>query len=458
MKTYNKFLLGIMLMNGIIFHSCAANHVGEAIEQRKQQETEQQPTNVYTISSAAELDALKLQPGDKVVMKTGEWKSQQLNFKGKGTADKPITLVAESKGNVVLSGNSNLKIDGEWLVIDGLSFKNGFSLKDDVVVIAKNSSNCRLTNTSIENYNPADKTVDYKWVSLYGTHNRVDHCSISGKTHQGTTLVVWLDDKPNYHQIDHNYFGPRPDLGVNGGETIRIGTSTYSMNDSYATVENNIFDKCNGEIEIISIKSGHNKITGNLFYECVGTVTFRHGNSSEVSNNYFIGNDVANTGGTRIIGENQKVYGNYYYKIAGRTLRSAISVMNAYENPELNQYWQVKNAEIKDNIMVNCREVFVLGSGKDDNRTVAPDGVTITNNYIINPVTLLVTIDEPKHLVMQNNQVDGGSYSAGFVKMGNDLQLSDGVWQKKTALKTPFWLNTPIGADWKKDNRSFIFK
>lgn len=457
MKKYNSFLLGLFLINCVVFSSCAATNVGETIEEKEQQ-VRQEQSSVYTISSAVELNALTLKPGDKVVMKTGEWKNQLINFKAKGTAEKPITLVAETKGDVVLSGNSNLKIDGEWLVVDGLSFKNGFSLKDDVVIFTKTTSNSRLTNTSIENYNPSDKTVDYKWVSLHGRNNRIDHCSISGKTHQGTTLVVWLDDKANNHQIDHNYFGPRPDLGVNGGETIRIGTSTYSMNDSYTTVESNIFDKCNGEVEIISIKSGYNKILNNLFYECVGTVTFRHGNNSEVSNNYFIGNNLANTGGVRIIGENQKVHGNYLYKIAGRTLRSAISVMNAYQNPALSDYWQVKNADIQDNIIVDAREAFVLGAGKDSDRTVAPDGVKIINNYIINPVTLLVTQDNPANLVMQNNQVEGSGFSTGFVKMGADLQLSDGIWQKKTAIKKPFWLTTVVGPDWKKDNRGFIFK
>lgn len=457
MKKYNSLFLSFFLVNCIVFSSCAVSSVVDVVEEKEQQVKLEQ-AKVYTISSAAELNALTLAPGDKVIMKSGEWKSQLINFKAKGTAEKPITLIAENKGNVILTGNSNLKIDGEWLVVDGLSFKNGFSLKDDVVIFTKNTSNSRLTNTSIEDYNPKDKTVDYKWVSLYGKNNRVDHCSISGKTHQGTTLVVWLDDKPNYHQIDHNYFGPRPDLANNGGETIRIGTSTYSMNDSYTTVESNIFDKCDGEVEIISIKSGYNKILNNLFYECVGTVTFRHGNNSEVSNNYFVGNNLTNTGGVRIIGENQKVHGNYLYKIAGRTLRSAISVMNAYQNPALNDYWQVKNADIQNNIIVNAREAFVLGSGKDDDRTVAPDGVKIINNYILNPTTLLVTADEPKSLKIENNQVEGSSFSAGFVKMGNDLQMSDGVWQKKTAVKTPFWLNTAVGADWKKDNRSFIFK
>ncbi len=452
-----NFYVGLVLLCGVSYSSCAKAVEADSLTKK----VEEQATiadKTYTIASAAELNELKLMPGDKVIMKSGEWKSQLINFKGKGTSEKPITLIAEIKGSVILSGNSNLKIDGEWLVVDGLSFKNGSSLKDDVVLFTKATSNSRLTNTSIENYNPSDKTLDYKWVSLYGNHNRVDHCSITGKVHQGTTLVVWLDDKPNYHQIDHNYFGPRPELGANGGETIRIGTSTFSMNDSYATVQNNIFDKCDGEVEIISIKSGFNKIMNNLFYECAGTVTFRHGNNSEVSNNYFIANNVTNSGGIRLIGENQKVHGNYLYKVAGRTLRSAISVMNAYEKPALNEYWQVKNADIQNNIIVGAREAFVLGSGKDNDRTVAPDGVNISNNYIFNPTTLLVTQDEPKNLKMQNNQVEGANIVTGFVKMGNDLQMSDGIWQKKTELKKPFWLETAIGPDWKKDNRSFIFK
>lgn len=451
------FYTVLLLLCGLQYSSCA-KPIADSLSQKEEVQPITVGSKTYTVANATELNALTLQPGDKVVMKSGEWKSQLINFKAKGTAEKPITLVAETKGNVILSGNSNLKIDGEWLVVDGLSFKNGFSLKDDVVIFSKTTSNSRLTNTSIENYNPSDKTIDYKWISLYGKNNRVDHCSISGKTHQGTTLVVWLDNKANYHKIDHNYFGPRPDLGANGGETIRIGTSTYSMNDSYTTVEHNIFDKCNGEMEIISIKSGYNKILNNLFYECVGTVTFRHGNNSEVSNNYIIGNNVANTGGIRIIGENQKVLGNYLYKVVGTTLRAAISIMNALEKPKLNEYWQVKNALVQDNIIVSPREAFVLGSGKDVTKTLAPDGVNISNNYIINPTTLLVAQDQPTNLTMQNNQVDGSNFPTGFVKMGNDLQMSDGLWQRKSVLTTPFWLNNFIGPDWKKDNRSFILK
>ena len=441
---YKKTVFIQFLLLAILFSACAkqSNALITGYEPINQKPAK------YKVKDGLELNALSLMPGDTVIMLNGNWRSQQINFKGKGTEQKPIVLLAETPGMVLLTGNSNLKIDGTWLIVDGLSFKDGYSLKDDVVIFSKNTSHCRLTNTNIKDYNPLNKATDYKWVSLYGQYNRLDHCSLIGKTNSGTTLVVWLADKPNYHEIDHNYFGPRPPLGVNGGETIRIGTSTWSMYDSYTKVSFNIFDKCDGEVETISIKSGHNLISNNLFFECEGTVTFRHGNNSEVSYNYFIGNNKKNAGGIRIIGENHKVHHNYLQGLPGRGLRAAISLMNGLEKPELHEYFPVKNAEVHSNIIVDCREAFVFGAGKNDQVKVAPDNLTIRNNYIIDPGSLLVKTDNPTNLFLENNQVRGAALSAGFIKMSTDLHQEDGIWQLKTETKIPFWINVPVGPSW----------
>ncbi|WP_017257575.1 polysaccharide lyase 6 family protein [Pedobacter arcticus] len=408
----------------------------------------------YRVASAQEISALKLVPGDKVIMKAGDWKNQQIVFRGKGTAQQPITLTTENPGKVISSGNSTLKIDGDYLIVDGLAFADGYSEKDAVVTFTKTSNNCRLTNSSIIDYNHPDKTFDYKWVSVFGLNNRVDHSRFSGKTHQGTTLVVWLSDKPNYTQIDHNYFGPRPDLGVNGGETIRIGTSEWSMFDSYTKVENNIFDKCNGEMEIISIKSGHNSILNNLFYECVGTLTFRHGNNSEVAGNYFIGNNIKDTGGIRLIGENQSVHDNYLQGLTGTNLRAAISVMNALETPKPNEYFQVKNASIKNNIIVNCKEAIVLGSGKNEKRMMPPTNLVLENNVVINPSKLIVYNEDLKDAFIKGNLVKGASTVPGFELLKTSLVQSNGITQLLGNEKTPFWLSEKIGPTWSKE----IFK
>src|SRR5690606_17274846 len=77
----------------------------------------------YTVTSAAALAVLNLQPGDRVYLdEEGQWSNQQLVFKGSGTEKKPITLTVRKDGSVTLSGTSQLLIDGRWLVVDGLKF------------------------------------------------------------------------------------------------------------------------------------------------------------------------------------------------------------------------------------------------------------------------------------------------------------------------------------------------
>ncbi|GAB3919523.1 polysaccharide lyase 6 family protein [Mucilaginibacter boryungensis] len=380
----------------------------------------------YPVHNAAELAFLNLKPGDRAIMQPGNWTNQQLVFKAKGTKEAPVTLISSDPGKIIINGNSHLLIDGQWLVVDGLNFSQGNSQKKDVITFSKDAEWCRLTNTSIVDFNPADKKQDYKWVSINGYHNRVDHCYIKGKTHQGTTLVVWVADKPNYHEIDHNFFDTRPDLGNNGGETIRIGTSTVSMNDSYTTVEDNVFYQCNGEMEVLSNKSGHNTIRNNLFYECVGTLTLREGNFAEVYGNYMIGNGVKGTGGIRIIGESHKVYYNYLQGLTGTGLKAAITIMDAIPNSELKGYMQVKNAEIKNNTIINCTEAFEVGSGKRDGRGLPPQNVTITNNLVLASDPIVYT-DQPQGLKISGNILFN-------IKLAGDLP--DGFDMKDPRLNT----------------------
>ena len=252
--------------------------------------------------------------GDTIAMADGSWIDADILFEGEGTAAAPIILRAQTPGKVTLKGQSRLRMSGAYLVVDGLSFQDGF-IKDHVIAFRSSpervANHCRVTNCAILDYSVPDKKTDTKWVSFYGSHNRMDHCRISGKTNAGTTLVVWLSDQPNYHQIDHNHFGPRPRLGFNGGETIRVGTSDWSMHDSRAVVEENRFEGCSGEIEIISNKSCENVYRRNTFVDCEGTLTLRHGNRCTVESNFFYGHHKRGTGGIRIIGEDHKVIDNY---------------------------------------------------------------------------------------------------------------------------------------------------
>ncbi|MEZ4888824.1 MAG: polysaccharide lyase 6 family protein [Chitinophagales bacterium] len=328
--------------------------------------------------------------GDKIILANGVWKDVELVFVGEGTEKAPITLTVEEKGKVTLEGQSNLRMAGEYLVIEGLVFKNGFTPTNEVISLRRNKeylcNNCRVTECVIDNYsNPERFESDY-WVGIYGKNNRFDHNYLTGKRNHGVTLAVRLtteESQENHHQIDHNYFGYHPILGSNGGETLRIGTSHHSLTNSNTLVENNYFDRCNGEHEIISNKSCQNIYRGNTFYECQGTLTMRHGNETLVESNYFFGNGKANTGGIRIINEKQKVVNNYCEGLTGYRFRGALVIMNGVPNSPLNRYFQVKDSEASNNTFINC-DYIQLCAGSDEERSATPENTVVSNNLFYN--------------------------------------------------------------------------
>lgn len=391
-------------------------------------------STVFKVNSAKKLSAQKFQPGDTILFQNGNWSDQKIILKGKGTEASPIVLRAEEPGKVFLQGDSSLKIDGIWLVVEGFKFNNGYSVDGHVIEFSKASEQCRLTQTSIINFNPPEKKIENHWISIYGNRHRVDNCYFAGKTNIGTTLVVWLSEKPNYTQIDHNYFGERQLLGENGGETIRVGTSTWSMYDSFTLVEHNYFERCNGEIEIISNKSCHNTYRYNTFYECQGTLTLRHGNFAEVYGNFFLGNNQPKTGGIRIIGEDHKVYNNYFQDLTGKGFASAISFTSGVPNSPLNRYFQVKRAQVVANTLVNCAESLEIGSGFDAELTLLPVECTIANNIIQADKTKVKIIDNPTKLSFVGNLVSVRLLEMpaleGMKSEKNILQKStDGMWR-----------------------------
>lgn len=372
----------------------------------------------YRVSTKSELDNTinSLLPGDTVLLATKTWNNQRLEFHGNGTEAAPIVFGSETPGQTFLTGDSRIRIYGKYIEVRDLVFNNGnLSGSGHVVEFRKDSktfaNHCRLTNVSISDYNPPSKSTDSKYVSLYGTYNRVDHCSFTGKNNSGATFVVWLDATPDYHQIDHNYFGPRPDLGVNGGETIRIGTSDWERYNSNCTVEYNLFEACDGEIEIISNKSVGNHYRYNTFENCEGTLTLRHGSDCWVYGNFFLGNNEKNCGGIRIIGPGHRVYNNYLENLEGTSYRAAICLMNGVPNSPANRYRQVEDARVGFNTIVNCKEPFAIGAGKDSEKSLAPANSKIENNLIISKPgrELVKDYDSAAGVTWKGNLTDASS-------------------------------------------------
>ncbi|MEL6193713.1 MAG: polysaccharide lyase 6 family protein, partial [Bacteroidota bacterium] len=328
--------------------------------------------------------------GDRIVLANGIWKDAELVFTGEGTEEAPITLTVQEKGKVTLEGQSNLRIAGKYLHVEGLVFKNGYTPTNEVISFRRNkeflANHCRVTECVIDNYNNPERFESDYWVGIYGKHNRFDHNYLTGKRNQGVTLAVRLnteESRENFNRLDHNYFGQRPILGSNGGETLRVGTSHYSLTNSNTLIEYNYFNQCNGEHEIISNKACQNTYSNNTFFECQGTLTMRHGNETMVKENYFFGNGKPNTGGIRIINETQTVVGNYCEGLTGYRFRGALVIMNGVPNSPLNRYFQVKDSEASNNSFIDC-DYIQLCAGSDEERSATPENSVVNNNLIYN--------------------------------------------------------------------------
>ena len=327
-------------------------------------------------------------PGDRVILANGEWRDFDMVVQGAGQADAPLMVTAEEPGEVFLTGQSSLRLGGEYLVVSNLVFRDGYSPRGEVVSFRRNKQdqarNSRVTGVVIDGFSKPDRYESDYWVGMYGKNNRFDHNHLAGKTNKGVTFAVRLDSeesRQNGHRIDHNYFGPRPVLGSNGGETLRIGTSHYSMFDSSTLVENNVFDRADGEVEIISAKSGGNIFRGNLFLRSRGTLTLRHGDGNLVERNVFMGGGKDYTGGVRVINRNQTVRDNYMEGLRGDAFSSAIAIMNGVPNSPVNRYVEVENARISGNSVVDSARI-TFGLGADEERSAVPTNTVFARNLL----------------------------------------------------------------------------
>ena len=349
----------------------------------------------YAVSSAADIARVTgaLRPGDTLVLSDGTWKDQAIVFRGQGTAEKPITLRAATAGKVILTGESSLEMDGEHLVARGLCLEDGKVSKESVAIKGRR---CRLTESAI-----IGGTTKF-FVRLWGSENRVDHCYLAGKTSESPTLQVEVEDQPNRHLIDHNHFGPRPPLGKNGGETIRIGYSQQSLKNSGTLVERNLFERCDGEIEIVSNKSCENVYRFNTFLDCAGMLTLRHGNRCLVEGNFFLGHGKKGSGGVRVIGEDHTIVNNYIEGVA----QGGIWLTSGVHASPLNGYFVARRALIAFNTIVDSRGPYLdLDAGfGTSGRTLRPEKITVANNLFALPA---------------NGTLLKGTEGEGFQWMGN---------------------------------------
>lgn len=316
------------------------------------------------VSSAEELRSLgNIKAGSEVVWRNGDYADVVVTINASGTAKKPVIFRAESEGGVRFTGLSRLRIKGKYVIVKGFWWQNPTIEKGVVVSFDKHSSYSRLVECAITGFDCEMRlNCNVKWVSIWGYKNRVEQCSFLDKRDLGQNLIVRIDkgDRPPKAIIRNCHFSrPRSLLNekghrINGQCCIRIGTSNVAQQQAECVVERCYFEQCNGEGEVVSSKSCGNTFRNNLFYECRGSLTLRHGNNSQVVANYFIGNGEPLSAGVRIVGEGHTVARNHFEGLQIGAYGSIHMIMG-HANASAGGYQQVKEVTIDGNTIVNCR-------------------------------------------------------------------------------------------------------
>jgi poly(beta-D-mannuronate) lyase len=335
----------------------------------------------WRVASAAEFSVATPVPGDVIVWAPGRYADVSMRLKGEGTEAAPITVRAETPGAAVFTGASRIEASGAWLVIEWLTFEGGTI---DPIFL-RDARHCRVTGCTVRSCNPEGKRIH--WLRIGGkssADNRVDGCTFEDKRGDGVMLVIDGDEGQiaTGTRIDHNVFRGIVKAVRNGMEAIRVGDSSFQRLDAKTTIEDNRFEDCRGDAEVVSNKSSANVFRGNVFTGCDGgAIVLRHGDRCVVEGNRIDGQSRLKSGGIRIHGDGHIVRGN----TIERTVAFAIALPAGNSVPRDTGHAPVTKALIESNRILRPEgPVFVLGEPHDDKKRqdTAPSGVVFRGNVI----------------------------------------------------------------------------
>jgi len=324
-----------------------------------------------TVASLPELQKAidKAVAGDVILLKDGVYTStDNIVVKCNGTAAKPIIIAAQTIGAAEITGTGGIVIQkpATYIIVKGFKLSNTANKNE----ISAGSSFCQFTRNIFE------CTGEGNYLSIVGNDHQVDYNTFQNKNSLGKFIGVRGTGKQIAERlwIHHNYFHNFSEQTGNGAEAVQFGLSGFSLSSSNSIFEYNLFENCNGEAELLSVKSSAVTVRYNTVRDCKAHITLRHGNFNKVYGNYFI-----NTPGLRIFGDDHVIYSNYF-----ENCNPAINIGNGgaevADGAPLTSHDRPDRVLIAFNTLVNNKKNIVLnprtpiGLGAID--------ITIANNLI----------------------------------------------------------------------------
>lgn len=398
-------------------------------------------STVRTVSTAAQLKTAiaDMNPGDTILVLDGSYSTGNITINRSGTSLNPIVIKSKNlhgakimgSASFTLSQISNVTIEGFDIDLEPRS----------TIFKMEGCSYVRITRNWMRMKNlSADQSS--KWITIgdgwenavcNSHHNRIDHNLFDGKYDAGAWLVIdgshgTVPDISKYDRIDHNIFRNNTPRATNEKETIRVGVSDLSMLSANCTIENNSFEDCDGDPEIVSVKSRNNIVRNNTFRRCLGTLSLRHGNGTLVEGNYFFGEgktgefegSTIGCGGVRVYGKDHVIINNYFEGLTGSKWDAACTITNGdvvNSSTSWSSHHLPENIVFAYNTLVNNKSNIEIGFNNNAKYGKAPINCVIANNIVTateNPLILSYSATSLAGVSFSNNIM----YPAGTSTLG----------------------------------------
>ncbi|MEX0172652.1 chondroitinase-B domain-containing protein [Streptomyces sp. LMG1-1-1.1] len=382
-----------------------------------------------TVTSLAELRSAidGAVAGDRIVVADGTYTvppGDALTVEGrKGTAAAPITIVAASRGGAVLRGERSFVFrDSAYVTVSGFAFR-----QSETLAIPADSTGIRLTRNDFQ---LADEP-GLDWVLVEGDDAKIDRNRFHDRTTQGIFLVVDGPGTTAVAQRLHvfkNHFARHGYTGANGGESIRLGVSSRALSGAHAIVEYNLFERCDGDPEAISVKSSDNTIRHNTIRDSQGGIVLRHGNRTTVEGNYLLGGKE----GIRLYGNDHLVVNNHLAGLTGRALVIGSGTTRDHTDGETTEQRRGNDACDRAVIVHNTLRGN-KSSLSGESREQEPRDVVVADNLLVGDVGSLVALGRTTGFTWQSNilwgaAADGTLPAAGYTRVDPRLQPdADGI-------------------------------
>jgi len=360
------------------------------------------------VSTTAQFkDALSaMNPGDTIWVLNGEYPLGSVKISRGGSALKPILIKSANLHGAKITGSSAFTLSA----ISHLTIE-GFDIDIEPMSTIFKMEGCSYVRIS-RNYLKMKTLTDTqtsKWITIGDVwtnevcnshHNRIDHNLFEGKYDSGAWIIIdgshgTVPAISQNDRIDHNIFRKNTPRMANEKETVRIGVSDLCKLDAFTVVEYNLFEECDGDPEIVSVKSCKDTVRYNTFRRCAGTVCLRQGNNSVVEGNYFFGegkttvydSNTIGCGGVRVYGLNHKIYNNYFEGLTGYKWDAACTITNGdvtNSSSSNSSHFIPENIVFAFNTLINNKSDIEIGFNNNNAYGLAPKNNTISNNIIIN--------------------------------------------------------------------------